>query len=73
MKYTRYSKWFVARCYEARMTYEEFEPLARRLLGIDVPRGTYDMQRTYLQHRTPEQMGDDDTTTLGEVVLEPPR
>lgn len=49
------------------MSYEDFAPLAKLLLGVNVPKGTYDSQRTYLQHRTPEEMGDNEPSPIGDL------
>jgi hypothetical protein len=70
-KYDAFKKWFIAKCSEVRMPYEEFSPLARRIMRIEVPRATYDMQRRYLRHRTAEQMADLDTASLASVCREP--
>lgn len=55
-KYTRYARWFIAKCAAIGMPYEEFAALAHRLLGLHVPLGTYEMQASYLKDRTPEDM-----------------
>jgi hypothetical protein len=50
------------------MPYDEFQPLAQALLGLDVPPGTYDMQRSYLKHRTPEEMAEQGAVSLSAVT-----
>lgn len=65
MKYNSYARWFIARCYEVQMDYDHFAPIAKLLLGLDVPKGTYDSQKAYLKHRTPEDMGNNGPTSIG--------
>ena len=66
-KYSPSARWFIARCYELGLPYDEFAPLAKRFLGVDVPKSTYDMQRGFLKHRTPEEMAEEKTVSLGKL------
>ena len=70
-KYDKWSRWFIAKCFQQGMTYEEFAPLAKRLLDLDVPRGTYDSQKAYLLERTPEEMGDEPVVNIGSLGAKP--
>jgi len=70
-KYNDKSKWFVARCFAVGVPLDEFQPLARRVLEFDVPASTYSMQRSYLRHRTPEDMGQLDTVALADLKKMP--
>lgn len=69
-KYDKWSRWFIAKCYQRGISYPEFAPMAKKVLGLDVPQSTYDMQKGYLKKRTPEQMGDEDVISLGELAKE---
>lgn len=66
-KYKAEAKWFTARCKQIDMPYEEFKPLAQRVLGIDIPRGTYESMRYYLKYRTPEQMASMQTVAMSNL------
>jgi Holliday junction resolvase len=70
-KYDKWSRWFIAKCFQQGMAYEEFAPLAKRLLDLDVPRGTYDSQKAYLLERTPEEMGDEPVVNIGSLGAKP--
>jgi hypothetical protein len=72
MKYSKYEKWFIARCYLSGLSYEEFAPLAERVLGISVPQGTYGMQRAYLRKLGPEEIAEKPTTSVARIPADPP-
>lgn len=67
-RYTPEARWFIARCYQLGMSYEEFLNLAKRVLCVDVPRGTYAMQKYYLKLRTPEQMASEPVIALSQLT-----
>lgn len=66
-KYTKWERWFVAKCYAAGLSYADYAALAGRLRLPVAPQSTYDMMRTYLKTRTPEEMGDLPPTSMGKL------
>jgi hypothetical protein len=64
-KYDKWARWFIAQCYSRSIPYDEFAVMAEHVLGLQVPLATYEMQKTYLKHRSPAQMADEPVSSMG--------